>query len=41
MLSNIQVLIQMEGPNGTVPRQPVEPSGVVRNIVDRLSLIHI
>ena len=35
MLSNIQVLIQMEGPNGAVPRQPVEPSGVVRKIVDR------
>lgn len=39
MLSNIQVLVQMEGPNGAVPRQPVEPSGVVRKIVDRYASI--
>jgi len=39
MLSNIQVLVQMEGPNGAVPSQPVEPSGVVRKIVDRYASI--
>ena len=39
MLSNIQVLVQLEGPNGAVPRQPVEPSGVVRKIVDRYATI--
>ena len=35
MLSNIQVLVNLEGPAGLVRPQPVEPSEVVRKIVDR------
>ena len=35
MLSNIQVLVDLQGPNGLVRAQPVEPSEVVRRIVDR------
>ena len=35
MLSNIQVLVDLEGPDGQVHPQPVEPSEVVRRIVDR------
>ena len=39
MLSNIQVLVHLAGPNGSVPQEPVEPSGVVRKIVDRYANI--
>ena len=35
MLSNMQVLVQMEGPSGGLATQPVEASSVVRKIVDR------
>ena len=35
MLSNIQVLVDLQGPDGRVRPQPVEPSEVVRRIVDR------
>ena len=35
MLSNIQVLVDLQGPDGRVHPQPVEPSEVVRRIVDR------
>lgn len=35
MLSNIQVLVQLEAPGGDPPRGPVEPSEVVRRIADR------
>ena len=35
MLSNIQVLVDLEGPDGRAHPQPVEPSEVVRRIVDR------
>ena len=35
MMSNIQVLVQMEGPDVEPQHQPVEPSEVVRKIVDR------
>ena len=39
MLSNIQVLIQLEAPNHDVSHQPVEPSEIVRRIVDRYSSV--
>ena len=35
MMSNIQVLVQMEGPKVSVQVQPVEPSELIRKIVDR------
>ena len=35
MLSNIQVLVQLEAPGGLPPTGPVEPSEVVRRIADR------
>ncbi len=35
MMSNIRVLVQMEAPETSSDRQPVEPSEVVRRIVDR------
>ena len=35
MMSNIQVLVQMEAPNPTAQLQAVEPTEVVRRIVDR------
>ena len=35
MLSNIQVLVQLEAPGGGSPAGPVEPSEVVRRIADR------
>ena len=37
MLSNIQVLVQLEAPGATLPTEPVEPSEVVRRIADRYS----
>jgi len=39
MMSNIQVLVQLESPNGSIRRQPVEPSEVVRKIVDRYTTV--
>ena len=35
MMSNIQVLVQLEGPDDGSPSEPVEPSELVRKIVDR------
>ncbi|MFQ5933074.1 MAG: sensor histidine kinase [Dehalococcoidia bacterium] len=35
MMSNIQVLVQLEAPNPEAKPQPVEPSEVVRKIIDR------
>lgn len=35
MLSNVQVLIQLESPDGIVQQAPVEPSQVIRRIADR------
>ena len=35
MLSNMQVLVHLEGPSGGLVKQPVEPSSVIRKIVDR------
>lgn len=35
MMSNVQVLIQMEAPSSELVLQPVEPSEIVRRIVDR------
>jgi len=35
MMSNIQVLVQLEAPGGPARPQPVEPSQVIRNIIDR------
>ena len=34
MMSNIQVLIQLESPNSVDPLQPVEPTEIVRRIAD-------
>jgi signal transduction histidine kinase len=39
MMSNVQVLVQMEAPESTVEVQPVEPSEVIRKIVDRYSQV--
>ena len=39
MMSNIQVLVQLESPNGSIGRQPVEPSEVIRKIVDRYTSV--
>ena len=39
MMSNIQVLVQLEGPNGLVKAGPVEPAEMVRKIVDRYTLV--
>ena len=35
MMSNIQVLVQLEGPDRLTRPQPVEPSELIRKIVDR------
>ena len=35
MMSNIQVLVQLEAPNAPTHLQPIEPSEVVRRIIDR------
>ena len=35
MMSNIQILVQLEGPDVGIQGDPVEPSEVVRKIVDR------
>jgi len=39
MMSNIQVLIQLESPESPAELQPVEPAQVVRRIVDRYSAV--
>ncbi|MBI2856619.1 MAG: HAMP domain-containing histidine kinase [Chloroflexi bacterium] len=39
MMSNIQVLVQLDAPGGHAPLQPLEPSEVVRRIVDRYSAV--
>ena len=39
MMSNIQVLVQLEAPSAPAPPQPVEPSEVVRKIVERYSSV--
>lgn len=39
MMSNVQVLVRMEAPESAVEVQPVEPSEVIRKIVDRYSLL--
>ena len=39
MMSNVQVLVQMEAPDLAVDLQPVEPSEVIRRIVDRYTLV--
>ena len=39
MLSNIQVLVQLESPDAAVTYQPVEPSEIVRNIIDRYTSV--
>ena len=39
MMSNIQVLVRLEAPPTAIPSQPVEPSEVVRRIVDRYTAV--
>ena len=39
MMSNIQVLVQLEGPDRVAQPQPVEPSELIRKIVDRYTLV--
>ncbi len=39
MMSNIQTLVQLEDPGSSVQTQPVEPSEVIRKIVDRYILV--
>lgn len=39
MMSNIQILVQLEDPNSVVQTQPVEPSELIRKIVDRYTLV--
>ena len=39
MISNIQVLVQLEAPSTQAPLHPVEPSEVVRKIVDRYTTV--
>ncbi|MCH8086794.1 MAG: HAMP domain-containing histidine kinase [Chloroflexi bacterium] len=39
MMSNIQVLVQLEAPSAPAQPQPVEPSAVVRKIVERYSSV--
>jgi signal transduction histidine kinase len=39
MMSNVQVLVRMEAPESAVEVQPVEPSEVIRKIIDRYSLV--
>lgn len=39
MMANIQVLVQLEAPDASVQLQPVEPSEVVRNIIDRYTSV--
>lgn len=39
MMSNIQVLVRLEAPHAATPSQAVEPSEVVRRIVDRYTAV--
>ena len=39
MMSNIQVMVQLEAPNVPTKIQPVEPTELIRRIVDRYSLL--
>ena len=39
MMSNIQTLVQLEDPGSSAQTQPVEPSEVIRKIVDRYILV--
>lgn len=39
MMANIQVLVQLESPTAPVNLQPVEPSELIRRIVDRYSIV--
>ena len=39
MLSNIQVLVQLEGPGGSTAAQAIEPSELIRKIVDRYTAV--
>jgi len=39
MMSNIQVMVQLEAPNLPIKTQPVEPTELIRRIVDRYSLL--
>ncbi len=39
MMSNIQVMVQLEAPYGPIQLQPLEPSEVIRKIVDRYALV--
>ncbi len=39
MMSNVQVLVQMEAPDSPITLQPVEPAEVVRRIVDRYTIV--
>ncbi len=39
MMSNIQTLVQLEDPGSSAHTQPVEPSEVIRKIVDRYILV--
>ena len=39
MMSNVQVLVQMEAPDSPIVLQPVEPAEVVRRIVDRYTIV--
>ena len=39
MMSNVQVLVQMEAPDSPALLQPVEPAEVVRRIVDRYTIV--
>ncbi|MFB3097141.1 MAG: sensor histidine kinase [Dehalococcoidia bacterium] len=39
MMSNIQVMVQLEAPNLPTKIQPVEPTELIRRIVDRYSLL--
>jgi len=41
MMSNIQVLIQLESPNSEEPLQPVEPTEVVRRIADLYTAVAV
>ena len=39
MIANVEVLVQMEAPDGDVPVQPVELAEVIRRIVSRYSIV--
>ena len=39
MMSNVQVLVQLEAPDAPLQLQPVEPAEVVRRIIDRYNFV--